>query len=99
MSSAPQNDVEAPSSAVPPVSAPDRRDSSRVTRMGKPVVHRGADAPALDRRVAGAMVAGYQQQHAIASVDGSFERAVNRLPCLVEVHAVQVERPIRFDGA
>jgi hypothetical protein len=67
--------------------------------MGKPVVHRGADAPALDRRVAGAMVAGYQQQHAIASVDGSFERAVNRLPCLVEVHAVQVERPIRFDGA
>jgi hypothetical protein len=67
--------------------------------MGKPVVHRGADAPALDRRVAGAMMAGNQKQDAIASVDGSFERAVDRLPGLIEVHSVQIERPIGLDRA
>ena len=59
MSSAPQNDVEAASPAMPPVRAANGGDPPCMPRMGKPVVHGGADAPALHRRVARAMVTGY----------------------------------------
>ena len=61
-SPAAQDDVEAAAAAVAAMRAPDRGDPRRVARRREPVVDRGADSPALDRRLARPRVAGDQQQ-------------------------------------
>ena len=61
-SAALEDDVEAASAAVAPMSAADGGDFGRMTRRGEPVVDRGADPAALDRRSAWPVVAGDQQQ-------------------------------------
>lgn len=70
-----------------------------MARRRKPVVNRGADAPALDGWIAGPMMAGDQQQDAIAGADRPLERAIDRLPGGVEGHAVEVEHAVRLDRA
>lgn len=59
----------------------------------------GADAPALDRRSAGAVMAGDEQQDPLAGGDRPFERAIDRLPGGVEAHPVEVENAVGRDGA
>ena len=49
------------------VGAANRSDSRRVARSRKPVVDCGADPPALDRRLARPVVAGDQQEDAVAA--------------------------------
>ena len=56
-----------------------------MARGGEPVVDGGADRAALDRRFAGAVVAGDQEKHTVAAADRLIERAVDRRPCRVEV--------------
>jgi hypothetical protein len=99
MSSAAEDDVETASAAMPPVSAANRRDLGGMARGVKPVVDRRSDSSSLDGWVAGAVMSGDQQQHAISAVDRRFERAVDRTPGLVEAHAVQVEDAVGLDGA
>ena len=82
-----------------PVSAAHRGDISGVARRGEPVVDRSADAPAFDRRVARAVVAGDQKQHAVAGKNRLLEPAVDRLPGGVEGQAVKIERPVGLDRA
>lgn len=79
------------------VRSADRRDLRRVTRRREPVVHRGANSPALDRRIAGTMVAGDQEDEPIASRDSLFQTAVDGPPRRVEIHPVQVENPVRLN--
>ena len=57
-----KDDVEAAAPAVAPMRAANRGDLPRMARRRQPVVDRGADPPALDRRLARAGVAGDQQQ-------------------------------------
>jgi hypothetical protein len=60
-------------------------------------VDRRADLAALDWRLTRPVVAGDQQEYPILSSDRRFEPAVDRLPCLVEIHPVKVENTVRFD--
>ena len=66
---------------------------------GEPVVHGGADAAALDWRLARPVMAGDQEQEPITTCDRLFEAAVDRSPCRVEVHAMKVENSVGLDRA
>ena len=67
--------------------------------MSEPVVHRRANPPAFDRRIARPVMTGDEQDDALAAVDRSFERAVDRPPGVVEVEPVEIHDPIRLDRA
>src|SRR6185369_16111623 len=96
-SAAPEHDVQAAAAAMTPVRAADGGDARRVARGGEPVVDGGANAAPCDRRIAGPVVPGDQQQDAVAGRDRALERPVDRPPCGVERQAVQVEQPVRLD--
>ena len=68
-----------------------------VPRSGKPVVHGRADFAALHRRVTRTMMAGDQQQNALTAPDRVLESTVDRAPCAVEVHAMQIEHAVGLD--
>ena len=74
-------------------------DLRRVPRSREPVVNSSPNLASADRRLARPVVAGNQENHAIAGIDGSLERAVDRLPCTVEILAVKIDGPIGFDIA
>ena len=78
---------------------PDRGDVRGMARCSEPVVNRGADAAALDRRIAGAMVASDQQHEAVAARDGGLEGSVDRSPGGIEAHPMQIEHAVRLDRA
>jgi hypothetical protein len=65
----------------------------------QPVVYRGADSAALDRRLSHAGVAGNQQQNPISGTHGALQRKIDRAPRSVEAVAVKVEHPVRLDQA
>jgi hypothetical protein len=62
-------------------------------------VDRGSDTAAPDRRRAGAMMSGDQQNDPVARVNRLLENIVDRTPRGVERHPVQVERPVRLGRA
>jgi hypothetical protein len=82
-----------------PVSASNGGNSRRMARCRKPVVDRGADHAALDRRLAGAMMAGDQKHDALAAGDGVAKPAVDCLPCALEAHPVEVEDSVGLERA
>lgn len=84
---------------MPAMRAAHSRNVRRVPRCREPVMDRRADAPTLNGRLTGAMVPSDQQNHAIAAPDRLFETAIDRCPRPVEVHAVQVEHPVRLQIA
>ena len=84
---------------MPGMGAPHRRNSDRVPRNRKPVVHCGADLATLDRRLAGAMVAGHQQDDAVPRFAGPIKGDVDRPPGAVKVEAVEIDDPVRPDRA
>jgi hypothetical protein len=51
------------------VGATDGGNARGVPRSGEPVMHRGPDLPALNRRLAGAVVPGNQQKDSFTSVN------------------------------
>lgn len=68
-----------------------------MARRRQPVVDRGADPTALDRRLAAPLMPGNQKHDAISGVDRLLERSVDRFPRPVEVMAVKVERPVGLE--
>jgi hypothetical protein len=82
-----------------PVSASNGGNSRCMTRCREPVVDRGADLAALDRRLSRAMMTGDQQHDALAAGDGVAKPAVDRPPRAVEGHAVEVEDSVGLDNA
>lgn len=99
MSSAPKNDVEASAASVAAVCAPDRGDISSVPRSGEPVVNRGPNLAALDRRFAGPMVAGDEQENPLITANRKRQSTVDRVPRAVEIHSVEIKYPVRLDIA
>jgi len=81
------------------VSASDGGDIRGMARCGEPVVDGGADTPALDRRIAGPVMAGNQEQDPIAGRNRLIEAAVDRLPRAIKVHPVEVEGAIGHNRA
>jgi len=65
----------------------------------QPVVNRGSDSATLDRRFARPVVAGNQENDAIASADRLIECVIDRAPSLVEVHPMQVDDAVWVDSA
>ena len=84
---------------MPPVSTTNGGDLRRVTRCLEPVVDRGADRSAADRRLARAMMTGDQEQHAFVARDRLLQRAVDGTPRTVEAHPVKVDNAIGLDSA
>jgi hypothetical protein len=70
-----------------------------VPGRSQPVVNRGADPAALDRRFARPVVAGNQENDAIASTDRLLESVIDGAPSLVEVHPMQVDNAVWVDSA
>src|SRR5437868_12336970 len=81
---APEDDVEAAAAAMATMRAAHRGDRGRMARDREPVMNRGADPAALDRRIAGAMMAGDQQDDPRAVRNRALQRAVDRGPGAVE---------------
>ena len=99
MSSAPENDVEASPAPVPPMRAAYGCNVAGVPRGPEPIVHCGADPATLNGRFAGTMVAGDQEDDAVAAGDRGLEPAIDGAPRLIEVHSVQVDDAVEFDAA
>ena len=59
---------------------------------------RGADRASSDRWLAGALVAGNQEDDPIAVNDGAVQLAVNGAPRRVEAHTMQVDDSIWHGG-
>lgn len=76
------------------MSAPNRSDLRRVPRRREPVVHGSTDGAPADRWIAGALMAGDQENKTLASLDCLLERTVDRSPRSVEAHSMQVHHPI-----
>src|SRR5690349_32811 len=73
------------------MSGADGGDFAGVARGCEPIVDRGADGAAADRRLARALVAGDQEDKAIAARNRLLERTIDRTPCAVEAHSVEVD--------
>jgi hypothetical protein len=84
---------------VPPVRPANRRDVACVPRRRKPVVNRRADRASPDRRLPRAMMAGDQQENAVAARDRLLERAIDCTPGAVETHPVKIYDPVGLDRA
>ena len=80
------------------VRAPHGSDVRGVARSREPVMDRCPDAAALDRRIAWTMMPRDQQQQAVAASNRLIKPTIDRTPCGVEAHAMEVEHPIRCDS-
>ena len=65
--------------------------------MREPIMNGGPNPAPLNRRLARSMMTGNQQHDPIAARDSLLECAVDRDPCAVEIHAMQVEYSIWLD--
>jgi len=74
-------------------------DPVGVARGRKPIVNGRADPAALNRRIAGPMMARDEQNDPFATRNGSLQATIDRGPSSVEVHSVKIEHPIGLDVA
>ena len=74
-------------------------DVLRMPGRCKPVVDGGPDAPSLHGRIAGPMMPGNQKKNALAARNGLLKGTVDRGPGAVEIHAMEIEHPVRLDRA
>ena len=77
-----------------PVRAPHRGDPRGMPRNRQPVVNRGPDLAAPERRIAPSLMAGNQQDQPVTGGNRLVKPAVDRVPGLVEVAAVEVDHKI-----
>ena len=91
-----KNDIKASPAAVTPMSAADCCDIAAHGARPQPVVDRGTDGAAPNRRLAGPMVAGNQEKDSLALRDRMFQVPVDRAPGAIERHSVKVDDPVRF---
>ena len=84
---------------MPAMGAAHRGNGVRMARNGEPVMDCGADAAALHRRLARAVVTGDQQHDASTTVDCAIQGAIDGVPGTMEAHAVKVEGHVGLDIA
>ena len=89
-----RNEIEATAATVAVVGAADCGDVRRVARGGKPVVHSGANGASPDGRFSRSLMAGDEEDDAIAMSDRAVQLAVDRTPCAVEGHSMQIDDAI-----
>jgi len=77
--------------------APNGCDPVCMPGSREPVMDGGPNPAPLDRRIPRPMMAGDQQDDAIASRDRSLETAIDCRPGGVEIHAVKIEHAVRLD--
>src|SRR5437762_4083836 len=82
-----------------PVRSSNRHDVACVPGGCEPVVNSGADAAALDRRLAGSMATGDQQDYPFSARDRLLEAAVDGHPGCIQGHSVEIDRAIRLDSS
>lgn len=92
-----QNEIKASAAAMAAVCPADGSNVARVARRRQPVMHCRTDLSPLNRRFAGTMVSGDQQDQAVARPNGVFEAPINCAPGPVKTHAVKVDGPVRLD--
>ena len=71
------------------------RDAGGVTRGRQPVVNCRANSPSLNGRFTGPVVAGDEKDQSIPPSDCFVEATVDRRPCRIKVHPVQIEHTVR----
>lgn len=81
------------------VGAPDCGNPRRMAGSRQPVVHRGANPAAFQRRFALALMPSDQQQNPVSGGDRPLQSTVNRLPCAIQAVAMQIQRAVRLDPA
>ena len=74
-------------------------DVAGMARCREPVVDRPADRPTAQRRLAGTLMTGDQENHALAQLRRDVERAVDRTPSAVEAHSVKIDDAIGLDAS
>lgn len=65
----------------------------------QPVVDRGANPAAFERRFALALMPRDQQQYPVSGGNRALQSAIDRLPCPIEAVAMQIQRPVGLDPA
>lgn len=83
---------------MPAVRPADRRDMRGMARCLQPVVDGRPNSAAFNGRIAGTMVSGDQQDHAVPGRNRALQASIDNSPRPVEIHAVQVDHQIRFDA-
>lgn len=81
------------------VGAADRSDRAGVARCREPVVNRGPDAAALNRRFSRTVMASDQKDNSLAPADGLLKPAIDCVPRGIEGQAVKIEDTVRLDRA
>ena len=81
------------------VGAPHCGNPRRMAGSRQPVVHRGANPAAFQRRFPLALMPRDKQQYPVSGGNRPLQSAVNRLPCAIEAVAMQIQRPVRLDPA
>lgn len=76
------------------MSSADGGDLRRMPRGRQPVVNCCSNAPALDRRLALAMVTGDEEENTFAPSDRMLKAAIDCSPGSIEVHAVKIKDPV-----
>ena len=98
MSAAPvaasQNEIKAATAPVPPVRPPNRCDVRRMARCSEPIVDGGANGATPNRRFSPPLVAGDQQNEAVAARHSAVELAIDGPPGAVERQAMEIHRPV-----
>jgi hypothetical protein len=92
-----QDHVEAAAPAVAAMRGPDRGNSLSVARHCQPIMDGGANASALDRRIAWPGMTGDQQEHPFLVNQRLLQGAVDGLPRPLQVVTMQVDDAIRLD--
>ncbi len=72
-------------------------DLRRVSRRRQPVVDRGANPAAHDRRIAPSLMPGNQQYDAVPRGNGALQHMIDRGPGTIEVMAMEVEGAVGAD--
>lgn len=81
------------------MSAPDCGDGAGVPRSGEPMLDRGTNPPANERRIALTPMPGDEQYQPVTAGNRLLETAIDRPPGGIEAMPVQIDHPVRRDGA
>ena len=79
--------------------APYRSNARSMPGNGQPIVHGSPYPTPHQRGVTLALMARNQEQNAVSTSNGLFQRPIDRLPRPVERMTVKVEHPIRIEPA
>lgn len=84
---------------MPAMRSADGGDVGRMAGGRKPIVNGCPNGAALYRRLTGTVMAGDEQDQAVAAVDRMVERPVDGPPRAIQAHPVKVDDPVGLHRA